>query len=116
MPAWSIALEGGPKWVMTNGYGQGLTNTVHVDYDKETMDYLRNTLGYEGIVAYGERILEKQEAEALYAGFCAALKGASEVSVLPPFSFLKAAAFSGSPRASNNFAVFSFTFGRMASR
>ncbi len=50
MTAWKIALESNPKWVMTNGYGTGLTNTVHVDYDKETMDYLRNTLGYDGII------------------------------------------------------------------
>lgn len=50
MTAWKIALEGNPKWIMTNGYGTGLTNTVHVDYDKETMDYLRKTLGYEGII------------------------------------------------------------------
>lgn len=26
MKAWEIALEGNPKWVMTNGYGTGLTN------------------------------------------------------------------------------------------
>ncbi len=50
MTAWKIALESNPKWVMTNGYGTGLTNTAHVDYDKETMDYLRNTLGYDGII------------------------------------------------------------------
>ena len=50
MTAWAIALEANPKWVMTNGYGTGLSNTVHVDYDKETMDYLRKTLGFEGIV------------------------------------------------------------------
>lgn len=50
MTAWKIALESNPKWVMTNGYGTGLTNTVHVDYDKETMDYLRNTLGFQGII------------------------------------------------------------------
>ncbi len=50
MTAWKIALESNPKWVMTNGYGTGLTNTVHVDYDKETMDYLRNTLSYDGII------------------------------------------------------------------
>ena len=50
MTAWKIALEANPKWVMTNGYGTGLSNTVHVDYDKETMDYLRNTLGFDGIV------------------------------------------------------------------
>lgn len=50
MKAWEIALEAKPKWVMTNGYGTGLTNTVHVDYDRETMDYLRKTLGYDGII------------------------------------------------------------------
>ena len=50
MTAWKLALESNPKWLMTNGYGTGLSNTVHVDYDKETMDYLRNTLGFEGIV------------------------------------------------------------------
>ncbi len=50
MTAWEIALESNPKWVMTNGYGTGLSNTVHVDYDKETMDYLRKTLGFEGII------------------------------------------------------------------
>ena len=50
MQAWAIALEANPKWVMTNGYGTGLTNTVHVDYDAETMNYLRNVLGFEGIV------------------------------------------------------------------
>lgn len=50
MTAWKIALESNPKWIMTNGYGKGLSNTVHVDYDKETMDYLRKTLGYEGII------------------------------------------------------------------
>ncbi len=50
MTAWRIALEAEPAWVMTNGYGTGLTNTVHVDYDKETMDYLRNTLGFQGII------------------------------------------------------------------
>ncbi len=50
MKAWEIALQANPKWVMTNGYGTGLTNTVHVDYDKETMDYLRKTLGFKGII------------------------------------------------------------------
>ena len=50
MKAWEIALSANPKWVMTNGYNTGLTNTVHVDYDKETMDYLRKTLGFEGII------------------------------------------------------------------
>lgn len=50
MTAWRIALESNPKWLMTNGYSTGLTNTVHVDYDEPTMTYLRETLGYEGII------------------------------------------------------------------
>ena len=50
MTAWAIALEANPRWVMTNGYGTGLTNTVHVDYDAETMSYLRDTLGFEGVI------------------------------------------------------------------
>lgn len=50
MTAWSIALESNPKWLMTNGYSTGLSNTVHVDYDEPTMTYLRETLGYEGII------------------------------------------------------------------
>ncbi len=50
MTAWRLALEAEPKWLMTNGYSTGLTNTVHVDYDEPTMTYLRETLGYEGIV------------------------------------------------------------------
>ena len=48
--AWRIALEANPKWLMTNGYNTGFTNTVHVDYDAETMNYLRETLGYEGVI------------------------------------------------------------------
>ena len=50
MTAWKIALESNPKWIMTNGYGTGLSNTVHVDYDAQTMNYLRETLGYDGII------------------------------------------------------------------
>lgn len=50
MTAWRIALESHPKWLMTNGYSTGLSNTVHVDYDEPTMNYLRETLGYEGII------------------------------------------------------------------
>ncbi len=50
MTAWKKALEANPKWLMTNGYSTGLSNTVHVDYDAETMNYLRDTLGYEGVI------------------------------------------------------------------
>ena len=47
---WKAAIEAGTEWIMTNGYNPGISDTVNVDYDKETMDYLRNTLGYDGIV------------------------------------------------------------------
>lgn len=50
MVSWKAAIEAGTQWIMTNGYNQGLSNTVNVDYDEETMDYLRETLGYDGVV------------------------------------------------------------------
>jgi beta-glucosidase len=50
MTAWRLALEANPKWLMTNGYSTGLYTGVHVDFDKKTMSYLRDTLGYEGVV------------------------------------------------------------------
>lgn len=49
MVPWQAAIDAGTEWIMTNT-GTGLSNTVNVDYDKETMDYLRNTLGYDGVV------------------------------------------------------------------
>lgn len=52
MVPWDAAInDAGTGWIMTNGYSTGLTNqTVNVDYDKTTMDYLRNVLGYKGVV------------------------------------------------------------------
>lgn len=50
MAAWAKALEGNPKWVMTNGYSTGLWTGSHVDFDAETMSYLRDTLGFDGVV------------------------------------------------------------------
>ena len=49
MVPWQAAINAGTRWIMTN-CAPGLTNTVRVDYDKESLDYLRNTLGYDGIV------------------------------------------------------------------
>lgn len=49
MVSWKAAIEAGTQWIMTNGYNQGLSNTVNVDYDQETMSYLRDTLGYDGV-------------------------------------------------------------------
>lgn len=52
MVPWDAAInEAGTGWIMTNGYSTGLTNnTVNVDYDKTTMNYLRNVLGFKGVV------------------------------------------------------------------
>ncbi len=49
MVPWKATIEANPSWLMTNT-GSGLSNTVRVDYDKETMDYLRNVLGYDGAI------------------------------------------------------------------
>ena len=50
MVPWQAAIDAGTKWVMTNGYSTGLSNTVHVDYDVETLTYLRETLGFDGVI------------------------------------------------------------------
>ena len=50
MTAWKLALEANPKWLMTNGYSTGFYTGVHVDFDRETMGYLRNELGYDGVI------------------------------------------------------------------
>jgi len=47
---WEAALNNGTGWVMTNCGGTGLTNTVDVKFDAETMGYLRETLGFDGVV------------------------------------------------------------------
>lgn len=49
MVPWQAAIDAGCDWIMTNT-GTGLSNTVRVDYDKESMDYLRNVLGFDGVV------------------------------------------------------------------
>lgn len=50
MASWAKALEANPKWVMTNGYSTGLWDGSHVDFDALTMSYLRDTLGFDGVV------------------------------------------------------------------
>ena len=50
MVGWKAALEAGAEWVMTNCGGTGITNTVDVKFDAITMGYLRNELGFDGIV------------------------------------------------------------------
>ncbi len=50
MEGWTAAIEAGCDWVMTNCGGTGITNTVDVKWDSVTMGYLRNTLGFDGVV------------------------------------------------------------------
>ncbi len=50
MEGWKAALENGTEWVMTNCGGTGITNTVDVKWDSVTMGYLRNTLGFDGVI------------------------------------------------------------------
>ena len=50
MVGWTAALSAGSEWVMTNCGGTGISNTVDVKWDKTTMSYLRDTLGFEGVV------------------------------------------------------------------
>lgn len=50
LEGWKAAINAGCEWVMTNSGGTGLTNTVSVDYDSVTMGYLRDTLGFDGVV------------------------------------------------------------------
>ena len=50
MVGWKAAIEAGAKWIMTNSYNKGLKGDVTVDYDNTTLPYLRNELGYDGII------------------------------------------------------------------
>ena len=50
MVGWEAALSAGSEWVMTNCGGTGITNSVDVKWDKATMSYLRETLGFQGVV------------------------------------------------------------------
>lgn len=50
MVGWKAAIDAGAEWVMTNCGGTGITNTVDVKWDEATMSYLRDTLGFDGVV------------------------------------------------------------------
>ncbi len=51
MVGWKAALiDGGAEWVMTNCAGKGFTYTCDPKWDAETMGYLRNELGFNGVV------------------------------------------------------------------
>ena len=50
MVGWKAALGSGSEWVMTNCGGTGISNAVDVKFEAETMGYLRDTIGFEGVV------------------------------------------------------------------
>lgn len=51
MVGWKAALiDGGAEWVMTNCAGKGFSMTTDPKWDSETMGYLRNELGFNGVV------------------------------------------------------------------
>lgn len=50
MYGWKAAIEAGAMWIMTNSYNKGLAGDVTVDYDNTTLPYLRNELGYQGVI------------------------------------------------------------------
>ena len=50
MEGWTAAIEAGCDWIMTNCGGTGITNTVDVKWDSVTMGYLRDTLGFDGVI------------------------------------------------------------------
>ena len=50
LEGWKAALRAGTPWIMTASMVNGFSNNVPVEYDKASMDYLRETLGFDGIV------------------------------------------------------------------
>ena len=48
MYPWQAAVDCGIQWIMLNA-DKGLSNAVVTDYDKISLDYLRDVLGYDGI-------------------------------------------------------------------
>ncbi|MBQ7454924.1 MAG: hypothetical protein IJS53_00655, partial [Clostridia bacterium] len=50
MVGWKAALGAGAEWVMTNCDGKGFAHQCDPKWDSETMGYLRNELGFNGVV------------------------------------------------------------------
>ncbi len=50
MVGWKAALDNGAEWVMTNCGGTGIMNTIDVKFEVDTMNYLRETLDFDGVV------------------------------------------------------------------
>ena len=49
MVGWKAAIGAGTQWIMVNN-AEGMTPGVIIPFDSVTIGYLRNTLGYDGIV------------------------------------------------------------------
>ena len=49
MYPWKAAIDADTQWIMTNSAGEGLDG-LNVDFSSETMKYLRETLGFDGVV------------------------------------------------------------------
>ena len=50
MVGWEAAINAGCDWIMTNCGDTGITNSVDVKFDPVTMGYLRDTLGFDGVI------------------------------------------------------------------
>ncbi len=65
MVGWKAALSGGNEWVMTNCDGVGFSNTVDPKWDSEAMGYLRNELGFKGVVVTDWWALRATQTDAV---------------------------------------------------
>ncbi|MBR5344785.1 MAG: hypothetical protein IK127_03065 [Clostridia bacterium] len=50
MVGWKAALSGGNEWIMTNCAGYGPSKTTDIKWDSWAMGYLRNELGFNGVI------------------------------------------------------------------
>ena len=65
MVGWKAAIDNGCEWVMTNCDGTGITNTVDPKWDSVTMGYLRDTLGFDGVVVTDWWALRATQTDAV---------------------------------------------------
>jgi hypothetical protein len=65
MVGWKAALSGGNEWVMTNCDGVGFSNTTDPKWDSEAMGYLRNELGFKGVVVTDWWALRATQTDAV---------------------------------------------------
>lgn len=49
MHPWKAAINAGTQWIMNNSAGEGLDG-LNIDFSRESMKYLRETLGFDGVV------------------------------------------------------------------